>query len=336
MGANTNNPDYPNYVIYYYNLHNINTPDIGYALISRIFFSLGIEYTTFRIVFSVVGILLIHQTVRKFTNGSSYFYLLYLLYPFLLDVVQQRNFMAMAIFIYAIPFLLTEKRVDKFKYILLILLGASIQIIAIIYLPLLVIRKMNRQLLLKIILGLLIITAGFIGLNRTLLISITNYITNTFISPDLRISLNTVIMTRYGYIVFWMMQLTNFLLILWSRRIIIRDSDQLVNERVDKNDLIETNFKMVDLIYWINIYAFLFLPLYVFNSTYARLMRNIFPLNYIVFYLAIIKLNKKTTEKFLFTSIIILYVLFLFLFEIYGPYSVSIVEAIFTKNWLFN
>lgn len=343
MGANTKNPDYESYIIYYYNLGGVKALDLGYMYLNRIFLSLGFEYTTFRMFFSLVGILLIQKTVKKFTINNSGFYILYFIYPFMLDAVQVRNFFIMAILIYSFPFLISGTRKDMFKYIILILIASTIQISALIYLPLCVIGKVRKNALWRTILIFMIVAGVLLGSNRTLLANITELMLHQLKSYDSRIEIYGDIQTKFGFLLYWFIQIVNFILILWTKQIMLTGYKTNGGLSI-KNQSIGTELKYVEtsesklvlLIFWINVYAFLFLPLYVFQATFSRFMRNIIPLNYIAYCIVYNMIPKKNLEKFVYPLMIIIYTIFLFYIEIYHPFSTSIVHPIFESNWFFN
>jgi hypothetical protein len=111
FGWNTFNPDYYNYLSWYNDVQYSSGlftqgKDFGYNLLMKVTQLIGLEYSGFLIVVSIIGLLLIHSTIKRYAMSDSYVYLLYFIYPFLLDVVQVRNFIMMSILIYSVRFLL--------------------------------------------------------------------------------------------------------------------------------------------------------------------------------------------------------------------------------------
>lgn len=341
MGANTQNPD-----IYAYQMgYSYLIPgsfEFGYMFLERIFNFFNFDYSTFRMIISLVGILLIHHTVKLLIKNQSPFYLLYFIYPFLMDVVQIRNFLAMAIFIFAIPFLLSENIKDIIKYILLVLIAASIQVTFVVYIPLFIIPKIKKTVFLKFLIGIGIIFLVLIALNQSGLNLISQLMINTIGSFDDEVLTIAYKQTNLGFILFWAIQSVNFILLYWANKNYIPSKN---NKKINKwavssinPSLIECNslqFKYIDLIFWINVYAFLFLPLYVFWSTFSRLMRNIIPLNLLVYIIVGKSLPPRSIKKIGFISICITYNCILFFIEIYMLYGESIINSIFKYNYIF-
>jgi len=341
MGANTQNPDIYAYQISYADTR-LGSLEVGYWALKRLFFSFGFEYAAFRMIISALGILLIHHTVKRLTDNCSAFYLFYFIYPFMMDVVQIRNFLAMAIFIFAVPYLMSDRKRDILKYLLLIIIAASVQTMAIFYLPLLVFIRMKKSVLFKILLIEGIIFLILISLNRSVLNSFSQILINTIGSYDDRIAIFAYRQTNLGFLLFWFMQFANFLLIYWANRYYEpAKNNQSSSKRIVRgmyNNPLEINnlqHKYIVLMFWINAYAFLFLPFYVFQSTFSRFMRNIIPLNLLAYIVVGQTLSSKSVKKYLFIITCFGYNLFLFYINIYKLYSENIVEAIFKYNWIF-
>ena len=340
MGANTQNPDIYAYQLSYSN-SNLVSLEIGYRGLEKIASFLSMDYLTFRMIISALGILLIHQTVKRLTNNRTAFYLLYFIYPFLLDVVQTRNFLAMSIFIFAVPYLLSDKKRDLIKYILFIIIASSIQITAIVYLPIVLFIRKRKSILFKILIIEGIVFLILISLNQSALDILSQILINTIGSYSVRLAKYAYRQTSFGFLLFWFMQFTNFLLVYWANQNFkFTNNNRASSERTVnsiKNNALEVNNfqqKYVVLILWINAYAFLFLPFYVFQSTFSRFMRNIVPLNLLAYVVTGQNLPPKSVKKLLFTITYIGYNLFLFYMDVYILYSESIVKAIFRYNWL--
>lgn len=341
MGANTQNPDINVYKMGYENI-SYGSFEPGYILLERIFIFLNFEYEAFRMFLSLVGILLIHNTVKSLIKNQSAFYLLYAVYPFMLDVVQMRNFISMAILIYAIPYLLSENQIGPLKYVVLVLIAGSIQIIAIVYLPLVVFVRMRKTGLKKIVYGVCILFLLAISLNENGRNMISQLLIITMGSYNEKVKLVVNKQTQYGYLLFWLIQCINFMLIYWTNKnyntnenskFLCRKKRLYINIDLREKRCIE--HKYIVLMFWVNVYAFSFMPLYVFWSTFSRCMRNIVPLNILAYIIAGNSLPSKSFRKTIFTATYILYIFILFFIEIYILYGESIMKAIFKYNSFF-
>ncbi|MGY6213107.1 EpsG family protein [Cytobacillus firmus] len=334
MGANTVNPDIYAYTVTYD--PNREGTDYGYMLLVKFFNLLGFEYTGFRMITSIFGILLIHQTVKKLIRNHSPFYLLYFIYPFFIDIVQVRNFLVMALFIYSIPFLLSNKRLDIVKYIILTLLASTIQLTAIVYLPIVFLIRIRKNVFIRSILIITIILLVIVALNRPLLNSLSTLIISTLGEYDTRVLDYSHIQTNFGFLLFWFLQTINFLLVFWANRIFLRNdiskSDNELSNLLKTNTI---NKKFMILTLWINIFAFVFLPFYVFQATFSRFMRNIVPLNIIAFLVTEQLLKKKGKRNTLFRLSYLGYHVLLLWIDLNWLYPNIEIINFFKHNWLF-
>lgn len=323
MGCNLNNPDSYIYKNIYYD-PSFFTKDPLFGLLVVFFRSIGISLTEFRILIAAFGVVLIHSSVLRFNSNIKVFYLLYFSFPFLFDVVQMRNYLGIAIIIFALSFYFFEKTKKRFFSYLFIAIACLIQKTHLIFFVLLPISR-------------------FLNKKRTaiLFVVICCLFSLVFLDDNLCDSLGTVLhsidldglqyftsrITNYGWIIKWTIYLFNiFISFFISRRIAY--SDCATHYQVDFSNFV---FK-------INAAASICLPLYIVNPTFFRIERNIIILNYIliaIYYNVYIK-TKTFDYKFIFYLSIILYSLIIFLVEIvYCGYFESIFLNIFRSNLLF-
>lgn len=338
MGANTKNPDFYTYSINY--VPNRIGSDVGYSLLIKIFSSIGFSYSTFRMIISFMGIFLISRTINKLVINKSAFYLLYLLYPFIIDVVQIRNFLVMSILIYSIPYLLTESKTDRIKFGVFILIASTLQLTAIFYLPILFIEKIRKNNLLKIIISSSIFMIIMVSINKPLLNEFSQVLLQLG-DFDQRILIYSKIQTNYGFLLLWVLQLSSFLLVLWANRI-LRINNYVINaKKIEHNNQVvikrfkETENRYLGIIKWINIYAFLFLPFYVFQITFARLLRNIIPLNIIAFLIVEQSLTRTGKRNYWFRFAYLCFHIFMIWIDLTLIYPNIDVYEILMNNWFF-
>lgn len=327
-GGNTVNPDYSAYEMNYL-YDQYEHFEIGYTILEKLFFSLGISYNGFRLVLASIGITLIHTTVKKIIpKRASLFYILYSLYPFMMDVVQVRNFLAMSIFIFSIHFLIEDKKNKDIKYIITIIIASLFQKTALIYLPFIFFLKIRKTGNFKLIYIIAIGTTVALVFIPAFKNIFSNFVYMILGSNETRLVVYAEAQVSLGYFVFVFIQLTNFMFLRYSKK---------TSENSDAKKMCEKSKKFINVIYWLNVYAFMFLPLYIFQATYTRFMRNIFPLNIIVFVLiTYFHFSNKKWNKNMYIAAFVLFTMFLFVFEIYLPYSKTIIEAVFRNNWIIN
>lgn len=327
--GNLNNPDYAGYN-FLYNQMNYGAPifdsrfsEIGYRILMKIGVLLNLEFHYFIAVITGISFILIHKTIKKFTHEYNYIYALYFIFPLMLDIVQIRNFLSMSIFIYSIQFILNNNRKSDIKYILSILLASSFHYSALLYLPFIFINKKENKI---IVYGIAIFSVFasvlIIANNRQIplikeILSLFydgTYLLNWFDSK-----------TNWGFLLFWFIQVLSFLVIKYSKSLYYKNnssSDQSIQS------------KFISKVYLINLMAFMFLPFYLLESTFTRLMRNILLLNYTSFAITN-KSMKNRNDRFSYNIIVTAYILFIFTVQLYFPYKNSIINAIFSLNRLF-
>ena len=329
MGANTENPD----TIVYENMYNRETffsKDVGFGLVIWIFKYFKIPYIYLKLAVAAIGLILINKTVEKYVNDSKLYYVLYFIYPFVFDVVQVRNFLAMSIFIYAIPCLLDNSKKANVKYILLILLASSMQKTALVYIPIAFIKNLSFNKRKNLFLNIVIITSIVIGICRPLLYNFTEMLMAYLSDALTGLEKQLDIITNWGWILDWSVQFCNFILIKLVK-------DKISNEEGEHKKEISEKVKLIECVFVINYYLFAFLPLYVITPTFNRIMRNILPLNFLCYNIFIENIISKKS-KVLFTYITVIYTCFMFfIYIVYsGPYWDTILKMIFTHNWIFN
>jgi len=337
MASNTHNPDYYIYKRWY-EFNIIGTSEYLYFFISGLFNKIGFSFDIFRIIYSIICLLLINSTVRKIYGDSVFFWFLYFLYPFMMDVVQVRNFIAMSIFIYAIPLLLSKKRWDWLIFLALLAAAVFFQKIFILFLPVAFLMKFKESKIFKyiMVIGILIVVMLTIFFSSGLGI-VSNWLLENFAEYDFRI--NTYMKSNFEFVKQLFFVAANFFLLFWSKKIL--DNRKKIEPEIFTRDLkAGLQFKFVELMYWINLFIFLYSPLIVINSSFSRLFRNVIPLNYLaaVCTISFIKPDKsqKNLNKIIYISAILGYALFNFGYRIYKDYLYSILIPLFKYNYFFD
>lgn len=303
FGLNSWNADYFGYQ-QTYNSIGINNAfesyfqefEIGYKFVCRVAYKFGFDYNLFLATFSIIGLLLITSTIFKYTKRRSYVLGLYFLYPFMMDIVQIRNFMAMAIILFAFRYLISNRKVDKIKYIFFVLIASTFQTVGIFYLILVLAPIKNRATLVKVVGG---ITIGIIGVISLL----NNGISIPIISTISYLYLKTSIATRLGYLVYFFI---SFNLVRFARKknleILLKNDD--INSEID----IESELEFGEIVYNINIILFCIYPLLFLSVDFIRLYRNLLIINYI-FYSRIITIGfDKKVNMIVFKIAVLLFV----------------------------
>lgn len=129
-------PDYRSYARVFGRLNSgiyNHSMETGYWLLCKFAVFLGLDFSVFRKIYGLIGFTLMGSTAVRYTDKPYRVFLLYLLYPFLLDLVQIRHFMACAIIIFGIRYLEEFKKENVVKYIMCVLLAMTQHSSAIVY-----------------------------------------------------------------------------------------------------------------------------------------------------------------------------------------------------------
>lgn len=318
--GNLYNPDYVAYSNLYYTNSRLAYSNIenGYIYLVKLGNYLGLSYQMFLMIVTFICYMLIHSTVKRYASNFNVVYLMYFIFPFFIDVVQIRNFIMMSILIYSIKYLVDEA---PLKYFILILLASTFHNTAFIYLTFLLINKDKGKLLIRAIVSVSFTISMLMLLNSKQIPFINYIIVNG--SEKLNIYLETK--TNYGFLLYWCLQIISFLIILITKKLYFKYTKELVNNSA-KN-------RYMNLIYWINIIGFLYYPMYLINSSFLRLIRNILILNYIAFSITYTTITDKY-ERNIYIYSVYVYVLILFAFLLW-PDRFYIIKVILENNTLF-
>lgn len=320
--GNTLNPDYLLYKeIYCSNANYItNNLEIGYILIIKIFNFLGFNYQIFLLIISLFGFILINNTIKRYCINYNYIYLLYFIFPYFFDIIQIRNFLIMALFVYSTKYLVDGKLKSKVKYCIIIIFASTIHISAIAFLPMMMISVKKNNNLVRLIVLFSFMFSILILLNNKEIPFINEI--NTLIGIK-KISLYTGTKTNYGFILFWLLQTMSYIMVYISYKLFKKYN-------IDMAKVLERKF--IYIVYWINTLAFIYFPIYIINSNFTRLMRNILLLNYIIIAITNEVISDRR-EKRIYNILVVAYVFFMILIQLL-PYTDEVIKLILDNNFI--
>jgi hypothetical protein len=133
IAGNYENADYWQYVMRYDDGLVIQV-EIGYSLLCEIFRNLGCNYLEFKAIVTFISLFFIFKTIYRLSVSPSVGAALFLIYPFIIDITQIRNFIAYGIVFAAIPYLFNNDWKSIVKYCAIVFLASTIHVSAIFYL----------------------------------------------------------------------------------------------------------------------------------------------------------------------------------------------------------
>lgn len=250
--------DYGNYLFMYNNNEIIK--QIGLKFTMKIANVLSLTYNQYLILIITICYVMIFYIIKKLAPNRSMVYLLYFIYPYFLDIIQLKNFIAESFLVFSIGILILNKK--KFKSFFIYLCSLGFHEAFILYLPNWFIKK--RILKKLIIISFIFFTGIFISFY--LKFEILGKL--IFFLPKWKIKSYTDQIARIGWIIPLGYQLISFYIIkvMLKKFIEVSDKKYKIFKELDK----------------VLTYSLIFLGLYYINGTFERLYRNLWIFNYII------------------------------------------------------
>lgn len=127
MGLNTMNADYIQYqYLYDYKMADASGINAGYLAAEQIAWFFGLDFLQFRMLFAAVGLILIALFIRRYSESPNAVLSLYVLLPFMYDVVQFKFFLAASVAIFSMRFLIDKSRFYGIKFLVGIAIASLI------------------------------------------------------------------------------------------------------------------------------------------------------------------------------------------------------------------
>jgi len=331
--GNTMNPDYEAYSNLYSNIQygvpmlGKTSIEPGFILIMKLCSLIGLNYTCFLALTTLCCYSMIHSTVKLYYRNYNYVYLLYFIYPFFIDVIQIRNFIVMSILIYSVRFLVMGGINGKIRYTILLLLAATIHRVSLVYLPMILIRPEKKNYLIYCLATCSLLFSILFLLNNKEIPIFGPYIEN-FIGQSKYLSYFNV-KARWGSVLFCYLQLSSFIMIMFSKRLYYK-----YNRYLTTTYYYDANRKYINIMYYINLLLTIYMPLFILNVSFTRIIRNIILLNYIAFS-NVSDVIDEIDVKILYNMCVIIYVLVFFIILII-PQKEDIIMSVINNNIIYN
>lgn len=314
--------DSPDIINYQYMYNSLHQKEGGFSLIINLCNKLGWTYFQFQKFYYLISFSILNLALYRLSSqiNSVYVFVGYFLYPFLLNLVQMRNFMVLSIVTYAFSICYSEENNTKrlFKWAVLIGLAATQHILALAYLPFCFL--MNHHSILKklsfFVGGVTIVFIPF----RAKIVLMINAVLSSLGVHDNRIdgfdnpSILGLLMTLFFA----------FLMVL----VVVLGYNLLKEAKKDS--------KFIEFVKNLFIYSICFWPFYLINGNYTRLIQNFS----VIFYVFFVFLIKKKVLKMDGLSLIIVtsfsFVCFINVYNLwFGLYETVILPVLNNKTLLY-
>lgn len=262
------NKIYSDFYTYVGDGNNSTYMGIGWLFICKLFYNLGFNFILFKTFIVVFGLIFLYICSKKSGTGTDLFFILYLLFPSLLDIIQVRYFLATCFIIASFIVILTDYSWKNFfKSLILILIAISIHnscfFFLIVYLIPIINKLKNLQTKLVVFVFLTISIFVFknyvVELIYLVLGESQRDRINAYINND-----NTSLIGMIIYSIFYFFQIY---IIYICKKNIKDDNKKNILENVES----------------LNVLILLSLVLVYFDSDFMRYQRTIFVFNLIIF-----------------------------------------------------
>lgn len=282
-------PDIDNYILLFKSTYKAKDP--GFALIARYFYKKEWDYFQFQTLVYFFSISLIVQGLIRRVEHRTFVYIMYFVYPFLLNVVQLRNMIASAIFVFLLcisPVEINNKKIEK-KYlvawIIILVIASTIHFSICLYIPFIFIK--NRE---KLINGIVIFSLFifvFLYLSPTIMLSYWERLLLAF-EDSVRSNSYLDSSTHLGGWLNLFIAISLFLIVKWIKE--FNNSEESENKSsVSEKSFIVLSEKLFK-------YSIVFCPLYYINGDFARLMQDEMIILYSIISMAIFSYPKRCIE----------------------------------------
>lgn len=127
-----------------YDEHIFHSKEWFFDYIRQLSWENGLSFDCFRSIWCIIIVILLYKGIKKYSNYAALVSVFFFIVPFLSGfITQMRNSLAGAIIVYALPFLVSDKKNDYMKYIICVIIASFVHIMSIIYLVLLIPRLVN-------------------------------------------------------------------------------------------------------------------------------------------------------------------------------------------------
>jgi hypothetical protein len=317
--------DEENYRFSYNNISNDNILNKynffaapGWYFCNYIAINLNLSYEYFRFIIGAISLFFVAKTITKYSANINITLILFIIFPFIIDNVQIRNFFATSIFLYSIRFLNEEKKYN-IAFLILTILASSIHQTYLFFIPFIFFYRLSIQKIHKIIVILIVIFIIIIK-TGTLLIIIQQYFDEIIVS---KISIY-LYNSGFGFVMLWLIQFC-FVFITYK-------TAKIFNNNNNNNNRFKS---FLNIVVKLNAYSLMItVPLVILDGTYFRVFRNLLVLNFIVNSYLFIVMSKHRFVFLLFLIILNITILFI---SVYTPLNIKyVVEPFFYNNLYLN
>lgn len=264
VSGNSDNPDMFA-TQYYYNNGVIAADAVFPSLLQKLSFSIGLNVFEYRILCYAIGFFFIIQGLKNCNINPASFWIMYAVYPMMMDAVQTDNFIAMGVLFYALTYYYGDSRKEKIRAAIWMIIAVGFHTAFIAYIPFLIASGLFKKRNIRIMIAFVVISSILATIFRNRIISLITVLLTVFMKGDIRVASYFSDTGHWGFLLFWCIHLMLILATFNAYKY------TLVYQDDHKNRIVDVTYRML-------VYAVLFFPLYAINSNFFRLSRDLLPL----------------------------------------------------------
>ncbi|MCM1458711.1 MAG: EpsG family protein [Bacteroides sp.] len=258
-----------------------------YMVICKFIFNLS--FYQFKLLTFTVCILLIYISYKKFTYNFSYFIMMFMLYEIFFDGVQMRNFIAISLIIFGLPYLFTRTVKGTIVYIVTVFSAFFFHSSSVAFIVFLVVlidfKKLLNNRMVRFILAGLVVASVFIVIHMARTDQLTRLLSNfssRFISLDVSDRILSHSTATLGTSQIYLTGLM-FLYCFWTMYLVKRNENtKIVNEyntlNIKKFTIMKEKFiidkAILKYFVYINLFSLFFTAMCFLSTTFYRLLRD--------------------------------------------------------------
>lgn len=304
------NPDYINYFNLYLDPDISN--EVGYAVLEKIAKSIGLNYTWFRGSVICCSFLFIWIGINRIDTNRNLIFALYAIFPFVFDAIQLRNLLASSIVIMVLPSLLSGRKKDIIKYVLGVFVATSIHVLAIVYIIFIFVPFREESILKKRFIQLLFVCSIIFVILCRLSSKLYNFLVVQLYSyaGEFRAAHYTRSKVNLGFLIYIVLELLYIIVAYLTKRNIKNKANcNMINGEQEIGD---GCYDSVNFILYLNMALSCYFPLFLLNTLFYRIYRNMALINYTLFYTIIKKNSNLENERRLITLFILAFLINVF------------------------
>lgn len=289
--------------------------DIGYQIIIKLSSLIGLDFLGYKIVVGIIGLSFISLAILRNTKRPNLFLVLYLIYPFFIDVAQHRSFLSFSILIYSFTYLKHKDFKHILLYCLFVLISASIHSFTIVFIPFALINVMSKKSLKFLLLSATTVLVVIV-LNDSLMFKLIDMLTNNnrYFYDEYFSSTNAS-----GYFMVF--------LELGFRCIFFIYIYKHINMNViNQKSVLSNELRILDISKKLFIYLILFIPLLYFSSEVHRGFRYVYVFQFLSI-TAVYRYIKGRDKNLVFLLFVLVNIVFSIV-KLWIPYYDSIIKPI--------